>query len=50
MNDKKGIKRVSFSEYKVNSFDEMQRLRLEKEREFYHRIEMRNRANEAYRV
>jgi hypothetical protein len=47
MYDKKA-KRVSFSEFKANSLEEMQQLRLQKEKEFFRYLEMRNRANEVF--
>jgi hypothetical protein len=48
MNEFKKPKRVSFSEYKANSLEEMQQLRIEKEKQFFRYLEMKNKANEAF--
>jgi hypothetical protein len=43
-------KRVSFSIFRANSLEEMQQLRLEREKELINMINMKNQVNESYRA
>jgi hypothetical protein len=49
MYDKKD-KRVSFSIFRANSLEEMQQLRLQREKELLNLIAMKNEANESYKA
>jgi hypothetical protein len=49
MFDKKE-KRVTFSIFRANSLEEMQQLRLEREKELLNLINMKNQVNESYKA
>jgi hypothetical protein len=43
-------KRVSFSIFRANSLEEMQQLRLEREKELLNLLNMKNQVNESYKA